>query len=141
MRARLGCRHLEYTALGVDVPDIAYSTATSLQPLKVPPPTEETDVPEVNGTDLKARFEAATQEAERSVRGGMMQTDSMLSHALQQNKTYEDEINRVDNTALSQAPSEVRDKMNQFRMSEAFEEEAAALRVPQVILEIGTSLV
>lgn len=106
----------------------------------VPPPTEETDLPEVNGTDLKARFEAATQEAERSVRGGMMQTDSMLSHALQQNKTYEDEINRVDNTALSQAPSEVRDKMNQFRMIEEFAEEAAALRFPQFMLETGPSL-
>ena len=31
-----------------------------------------------------------------------MQSDPMLSQALQQNKTYEDEINQADNTALSQ---------------------------------------
>ena len=69
-----------------------------------------------------------------------MQSDPMLSQALQQNKTYEDEINQADNTALSQAPSEVRDKMNQFRMNEEFADEAAALRFPQFMLETGPSL-
>ena len=64
----------------------------------------------------------------------------MLSQALQQNKTYEDEINQADNTALSQAPSEVRDKMNQFRMNEEFADEASALRFPQFMLETGPSL-
>ncbi len=68
-----------------------------------------------------------------------MQSDPMLSQALQQNKTYEDEINQADNTALSQAPSEVRDKMNQFRMNEEFADEAAALRFPQ-FMETGPSL-
>ena len=80
----------------------------------VPPLVDEPDLPEVDGSDLKARFEAAAQEAEQSVQDGTMQSDPMLSQALQQNKTYEDEINQADNTALSQAPSEVRDKMNQF---------------------------
>ena len=69
-----------------------------------------------------------------------MQSDPMLSQALQQNKTYEDEINQADNTALSQSPSEVRDKMNQFRMNEEFADEAAALRFPQFMLETGPSL-
>ena len=64
----------------------------------------------------------------------------MSSQALQQNKTYEDEINQADNTALSQAPSEVRDKMNQFRMNEEFADEASALRFPQFMLETGPSL-
>ena len=59
-----------------------------------------------------------------------MQSDPMLSQALQQNKTYEDEINQADNTALSQAPSEVRDKMNQFRMNEEFADEAAPCASP-----------
>ena len=61
-----------------------------------------------------------------------MQSDPMLSQALQQNKTYEDEINQADNTALSQAPSEVRDKMNQFRMNEEFADEAACLALPPI---------
>lgn len=64
-----------------------------------------------------------------------MQSDPMLSQALQQNKTYEDEINQADNTALSQTPLEVRDKMNQFRINEEFADEAAALRFPQFMLE------
>ena len=61
-----------------------------------------------------------------------MQSDPMLSQALQQNKTYEDEINQADNTALSQAPLEVRDKMNQFRMNEEFADEACCLALPPV---------
>ena len=69
-----------------------------------------------------------------------MLSDPMLSQALQQNKTYEDEINQADNTALSQTPLEVRDKMNQFRINEEFADEAAALRFPQFMLETGPSL-
>ena len=41
---------------------------------------------------------------------------------------------------MSQAPSEVRDKMNQFRMNEEFADEASALRFPQFMLETGPSL-
>ena len=69
-----------------------------------------------------------------------MQSDPMLAQALQQNKIYEDEINQADNTALSQAPLEVRDKMNQFRMNEEFAEEASTLRFPQFMLETIPSL-
>lgn len=86
------------------------------------------------------RFEAAAQEAERSIQDETIQSDPMLSQALQQNKTYENEINQADNTALSQAPLEVRDKMNQFRMNEEFADEAAALRFPQFMLETAPSL-
>jgi type III restriction enzyme len=67
----------------------------------IPPPIDEPDLPEEDRTDLKARFDAATQEAELSVQEGAMQSDPMLSQALQQNKTYEDEINQSDNTVLS----------------------------------------
>ena len=117
----------DYRAQDVDVPVMAPPTAETEQLPIVTPPADEPDLPEVDGSDLKARFEAATQEAEQSVQDGTMQSDPMLSQALQQNKTYEDEINQADNTALSQAPSEVRDKMNQFRMNEEFADEAAAL--------------
>ena len=64
----------------------------------------------------------------------------MLAQAQQQDKAYVAEIKRVDNTALSQAHAEVRDKMNQFRMIEEVAEEAAALRFPQFMLETGPSL-
>ena len=130
----------DYRAQDVDVPITAAPTQEPEQLPIVPPPVDEPDLPEVDGSDLKARFEAATHEAEQSVQDGTMQSDPMLSQALQQNKTYEDEINQADNTALSQAPSEVRDKMNQFRMNEEFADEAAALRFPQFMLETGPSL-
>ena len=130
----------DYRAQDVDVPITAAPTQEPEQLPIVLPPADEPDLPEVDSSDLKARFEAATHEAEQSVQDGTMQSDPMLSQALQQNKTYEDEINQADNTALSQAPSEVRDKMNQFRMNEEFADEAAALRFPQFMLETGPSL-
>ena len=130
----------DYRAQDVDVPITTAPTQEPEQLPLVPPPADEPDLPEVDGSDLKARFEAATKEAEQSVQDGTMQSAPMLSQALQQNKTYEDEINQADNTALSQAPSEVRNKMNQFRMNEEFADEAAALRFPQFMLETGPSL-
>ena len=130
----------DYRAQDVDVP---ITTTPTLEPEQLPlapPSVDEPDLPEVDGTDLKARFDAATQEADQSMQDGTMQSDPMLSQALQQNKIYEDEVNQVDNTALSLAPLEVRDKMNQFRMNEEFAEEATSLRFPQFMLEAGPSL-
>ena len=90
----------DYRAQDVDVPIMAPPTPDHEQFSIVPPPNDEPDLPEVNGSDLKARFEAAAQEAEQSVQDGTIQSDPMLSHALQQNKSYEDEINQADNTAF-----------------------------------------
>ncbi len=129
----------DYRAQDVEAP-AAVSAPESEQLFLTQLSVDEPELPEVDGTDLKARFEAATLEAEQSVQDGTMQSDPMLSQALQQNKTYEDEINQADNTALSQTPLEVRDKMNQFRINEEFADEAAALRFPQFMLETGPSL-
>lgn len=130
----------DYRAQDVDVPIMAAPPQESEQLPIVPSPTDEPDMPEVDGSELKVRFEAATYETEESVQDGTIKSDLMLSQALQQNKTYEDEISQSDNTALSHAPLEVRDKMNQFRMNEEFANEAAALRFPQFMLEVGPSL-
>ena len=101
---------------------------------------EEPDLPEVSGADLKARFEAAVQQAEQAEQAGNVATDPIFAQALEQNANYEAEIKQADDTAWGQAPTEVRDKMNQFRINEEFAEEAAALRVPQFMLETGPSL-
>ena len=82
----------DYRAQDLDIPVTAVLTPEPEQLSIVPPSTDEPDLLEVNCTDLKARFEAATHEAEQSVQDGTMQSDLMLSQALQQNKIYEDEI-------------------------------------------------
>ena len=105
-----------------------------------PSSAEEPDVPDVSGVDLKARFEAAAQEAELTVQNGTVTADPLFAQALEQNQTYENEIRQTDNTALSQAPLEVRDKMNQFRMNEEFAADASSLQIPQFMLETGPSL-
>lgn len=101
---------------------------------------EEPDLPEVSGADLKARFEAAVQQAEQAEQAGNVAADPIFAQALEQNANYEAEIRQADDTAWGQAPTEVRDKMNQFRINEEFAEEAAALRIPQFMLETGPSL-
>ena len=95
----------------------------------------EPDMPDVDGAALKARFDAAKQEADCSASEDAAQSDPMLAQALEQNRAYEREIDQADDTAYSRAPLEVRDKMNQFRMNGAFAEEASALRFPQFTLE------
>ena len=122
----------------VDVPALS-------APAAVPEQTSldgqgEPDMPDVDGTALKARFEAAKREADRSANEDAAQSDPMLAQALEQNRAYEREIDQADDTAYSRAPLEVRDKMNQFRMNDAFAEEAAALRFPQFTLETLPSL-
>ena len=47
-----------------DRPITAVPTQEPEQLPIVPPPADEPDLPEVDGSDLKARFEAAAQEAE-----------------------------------------------------------------------------
>ena len=130
----------DYRAQDADIPVWAAPTTEPEQLSMVQSPEKEPEIPDVSGSDLKTRFDVAKQEAERSNDETTVQSDPMLAQALEQNKVYEDEINQADNTALSQAPLEVRDKMNQFRMNAEFAEEASTLRFPQFTLETRPSL-
>ena len=132
-----GFSNRDYRAQDVDSSNVALPIPREL-PLE--PSADDEDVPEIDNAALKERIEATVREAEQADQEGILSSDPMLQQALQQSKTYEDEINQTDNTALGQAPSEVRDKMKQFRMNEEFADEAAALRFPQFMLETGPSL-
>lgn len=99
---------------------------------------EEPDIPAVNVADLKQRIAQAVQPAEPMLTADI-EADEMLSAALAQNEEYEEQAAEAEETAITLAPQEVRDKMNLFRMNENFAEEAAALRFPQFMLEIGPS--
>ena len=125
----------DYRAKDMDAPVLPEPEPEQL-PIGYAAP-EEPELPEVDGATLAARFQAADREAAQTE---TVEDDPMFTVALEQNHSYEAAIERADNSALSQAPLEVRDKMNQFRMREAFQEEAAALRFPQFMLETGPSL-
>ena len=125
----------DYRAKDMDAPVLPEPEPVQL-PMGYAAP-EEPELPEVDGATLAARFQAADREAAQTE---TVEDDPMFTVALEQNHSYEAAIERADNSALSQAPLEVRDKMNQFRMREAFQEEAAALRFPQFMLETGPSL-
>lgn len=130
----------DYRAQDVDTPAANEPEPNGEQVPLLSALEEEPDLPEVSGADLKARFEAAVQQAEQAEQAGNVAADPIFAQALEQNANYEAEIKQADDTAWSQAPTEVRDKMNQFRINEEFAEEAAALRIPQFMLETGPSL-
>lgn len=97
-------------------------------------PTEE--LPEVDTEELKRRIEIMQQQPESTE---SIESDDMLAAALAQNEAYEDMVSRAEETAVNNAPTEVRDKMNVFRMNEEYAEEAAALRFPQFMMKVGPS--
>ena len=74
-----GFSNRDYRAQDVDVPVAAAPSPEAEQLPIVPLPSDEPDLPEVDSTDLKARLDAATQEAEQSVQEGAVQSDPMLA--------------------------------------------------------------
>ncbi len=101
-------------------------------------PQEEPELPEVNTSDLRQRIEQTMQQDD-AVPTETIESDELLSAALAQNEEYEEKANAATETAIDLAPTEVRDKMNSFRMNDAFKEEASTLRFPQFMLEVGPS--
>ncbi|MBR5114928.1 MAG: DEAD/DEAH box helicase family protein [Oscillospiraceae bacterium] len=101
-------------------------------------PEEEPDVPEVNTNDLRQRIEQTMQQPD-AVPTETIESDELLSAALVQNEEYEEKVNNTTETAIDIAPTEVRDKMNSFKINDDFVEEASALRFPQFMLEVGPS--
>lgn len=97
-------------------------------------PTEE--LPEVDTEELKRRIEIMQQQPESTE---SIESDDMLAAALAQNEAYEDMVSRAEETAVNNAPTEVRDKMNVFRMNEEYAEEATVLRFPQFMMKVGPS--
>lgn len=102
--------------------------------------TETDDIPEVDTAILKAKIETAMLEIENATPTESIKSDDMLSAAITHSKEYAAELETSEETALTAAPQEVRDKMNCFHMNEEFAEEAAALLFPQFMLATGASL-
>ena len=134
----------DYRAKDVEVDIPAEPIADTTEQTEIQPPVveipvvDDDDVPVVNVSDLKARVAAA--QAVSSAENASSPVDDMLNDALNQNDAYENEISSTEETAVNVAPQEVRDKMNVFKMNDDFREEASALRFPQFMLELGTSL-
>ena len=101
---------------------------------------EEDEFPSVDNTQLREQISAALEEAEHGVQDEAVENDPFFTTALEQNQNYETEIQQAEETALNQAPAEVRDKMNQFKMNEEFSEEAHNLKIPQFVMETEPSL-
>lgn len=126
----------DYRAKDVEVES---DTPTAPEPVQlVMQPEEEPDVPDVNTNELRQRIEQAMQQPD-AVPTEMIEADELLSAALAQNEEYEEKVNSTNETAIALAPTEVREKMNSFRINDVFAEEAATLRFPQFMLEVGPS--
>lgn len=105
--------------------------------ISIGPVTEpEEDIPAVDPAALRERIDPAAEEDGTVPASG---TDELLAEALAQSDAYEEELENTEETALDRAPMEVREKMNVFRMNEEFREEAAGLRFPQFMRQVGAS--
>ena len=102
---------------------------------------EEKDLPPVDTESLKDRvsaiFNPPADETGNAQESPADLTSALLDEALAQNADYEAELEAADDSAVNQAPTEVRAKMNVFRMENSFAEEASAIRIPQFMLKIN----
>ena len=103
------------------------------------PSEEESEIPEVDTSDLRQRIEQTLKQTDVASKE-TIEADELLSVALAKNDEYEEKVNSSTETAIDLAPMEVRDKMNSFRINDAFVEEASALRFPQFMMEVAPNL-
>lgn len=130
----------DYRVKDIDSEEMTQPPETPIQ-TELPVSTTETeDIPEVDTAILKAKIETAMQEIESATPTESIKSDDMLSAAITHSKEYAAELETSEETTLTAAPQEVRDKMNCFRMNEEFAEEASALLFPQFMLATGASL-
>ena len=127
------CRAEDPEETVVDIPE-----QTVIEPHTEPDEkTPEEDVPKVDTTFIRNKFRSAV-ESDGDVPN--IKDDELLSSAEEQGNAYDEALNNYEETDYTDAPTEVRDKMNVFRMNEKYKDEASELRLPQFMLKIGASL-
>ncbi len=102
---------------------------------------EAEDIPEVDTVELKSRIETTLQEINNAptITDSII-NDEMLAVAVTQNVNYEAALENMEETDITAAPEEVRDKMNCFRMNDDFVSEATELLFPQFMLATEVNL-
>lgn len=109
-------------------------TITDIEP-------EPDGIPEVDTVALKAKIETALRQIEEAPTvSDSISNDEMLATAVAQNATYEAALQNMEETEITAAPEEVRDKMNCFRMNDEYAEEASSLLFPQFMLATEANL-
>ena len=96
---------------------------------------ENSELPAVDVSILKKKVTISSQQSTEAGETAPA-VDVLLRDALQQNNIYEEELAAAEDT-YGDAPMEVREKMNQFRMREEFAEEASNLCLPQFMLKVA----
>ena len=107
-------------------------------PLQLLDEPEEPAFPDIDTGSLRQRVAQAEQAAILDSTADL-EADPLLSLALEQNETYQTQVAAAADSPVDLAPAEVRDKMNVFKMNEAFAAEASSLRIPQFMQVVGPS--
>ena len=131
-----GFSNKDYRAKDVDV---EVDTPAIETPVQMTIEDAEEDIPAVDIGDLRSRIEKTMQQSENATTESI-EADELLSVGLAQNIAYEETMESNEETDLTLAPMEVREKMNVFRMNDIYAEEAQALRFPQFMLKTEPSL-
>ena len=122
-------------------PEAPISAEVQLQFPVEPDKQEEPEEPELPVVDLGSLRQRVVQSIQPQDPDAEVDlaSDELLSAALAQNDAYLEQAAAKEGSAVEQAPVEVRDKMNVFKMNEAFAEEASSLRFPQFMLVVSPS--
>ncbi len=127
-------------------------TVASFEPARepvqivLPEPEEATsdasvidDVPVVDTAAIKTQIEQTIQ-SDVTITTEDIESDELFADALAQNDEYEAVLTEADDSVFTQAPQEVRDKMNVFHILPEFADEAEGLVIPQFMLKTPPSL-
>ena len=104
---------------------------------ETPVETAEDNVPKVDTTFIRNKFLSAVESDGDTP---SIKDNELLASAEEQGNAYDEALNSYEETDYADAPTEVRDKMNVFRMNEKYKDEASQLRLPQFMLKVGASL-
>jgi len=130
----------DYRIENIELEETIPPTESPLQTVLAVTTSESNNVPEVDTDSLKAKIETVMQKIEDLTTTESIESDEMLSAAIEHSKEYAAELETSEETSFTAAPLEVRGKMNCFRMNEKYAEEASELLIPQFMIATGASL-
>ena len=97
------------------------------------------DIPEIDTSAIRERLEVSAQiintDTNEGVSDDLIVEDELLSIAVEQNNEYESALEEVEETEISRAPLEIRDKMNEFCIRDELKEEISDIKIPQFVIE------
>lgn len=102
----------------------------------------DNDSSEINTQEIKQKIASQIDNfiTNESDNKPDIEHDVFFADALKLSNDYEQELENMEENSLDSVPQEVRDKMNNFKISDEFAADVANLKIPQFVLKSEPSL-